>query len=341
MSGLEMRLWLGTWNVEQRFPSSVQLQECLLRGKFQCADFLALGFQEAARGILPATVPGFDLIDSYSVKGRTQNRKNTQYLFLYARRDGPLYSSSQVAGHNHHRSDIGAIWKLLPGKEYGKGGMACILKYREGSSARCVAIYSAHLDSKSAAGRAEQVDSILALSFAHQHELDAEFFMGDLNYRLRMDGALSQPVAKEVLYTLFNKDKESLQSLDSILAPGSDRPVDFPAGWKFFPEPRNTPITYKLRYDSNRRHVSHERRDVLSKGESYASHEEYDDAYNFRFDRNGRLARGKRAGVYDLGWLDRIGYRPRWGHAIRLIDSAANLRHAVSDHAFVWALFEL
>jgi hypothetical protein len=229
--------------------------------------------------------------------------------------------------------------------EYGKGSANNIITYAPngGGGAIRIVLSGAHLDSKNAAKRTAQVNgaqnSADALSVGPL-DWDVQFLMGDLNYRLNKTGnhnlaafchliALNRPL-------LFADDS---MAGDPILGAGGN--------WVFPPPVAGAPgpgagyylPTYKKRYEANA--VAAAGAAALALPANPLTN--VPALYDIKVDRNGAVKEGSREGQYDLGWLDRIGYRinGRSGRQVNHIFSGSPPDLILSDHAPVYSVFDV
>src|SRR5689334_11990278 len=82
-----MKIWMGTWNCEQQFPQTSQLEtlfsHCDNDIKHKDCDLVVLALQEAARGHAQLMLPGFHALDRLEAQGQTKNTENCQLLFVW------------------------------------------------------------------------------------------------------------------------------------------------------------------------------------------------------------------------------------------------------------------
>lgn len=306
--------------------------------------------------------------------GRGQSRavrrqlKNRQLLLAYAR-DGyndqlgrprvSLYSNTES------RTDIKS-WKknLLPAGEYGKGGSVVVLTVKRekntgASFYTAIALISSHLDSKSAPKRSQQIQDLeTAANNAAGGQFDLGFFFGDLNYRLKVGGVVpANQVTPTEFATIIRERRQQLYLRDGLdIAMGAG--TDF-QGWTF-PRPvsgnRDSNVlilpTYKREYKGNggqraRAVAAQMARNpppltAIEKCYEFSVHKNPIIGWSRPFAGNVKECEAPRAGHYDIGWLDRIGYKVQAPtiHVTRFY-SGALPDVVLSDHTCVYSVFDV
>jgi endonuclease/exonuclease/phosphatase family metal-dependent hydrolase len=331
-----MRIWLGTWNVEQQFPDQSMLDSWFNTGRKLNPDLLAFGFQEADRNGT-FTVSGYQPIREVTVNGRTKAHKNRQLLIVFQRNNWNEVVPAKVHA-GQWRKDLSTPKKKLKfWAEYGKGAAVVTLLSVEGSG--CMyAICSAHLDSKSSPERINQINQILnqAKTTAGM-EPEVLFFMGDLNYRLNAKPPIqAKQTTADNMIDAIAKNRPALLKLDSF------NPQDFPAGF-VFPDPcdgipKSAPYlpTYKRIYAGPAGVTARAAAGKLP------SRDAVRDCFALKV-KNNIVQVGERAGQYDLGWLDRIGYKVSSSHSgqVTHLCSGSCPDLVLSDHTPVYSVFDV
>ena len=340
-----MRIWLGTWNCEMQYPSRQQFITWLNHGSAGNADIIAIGLQESDRnGTI--TINGFTKLTEITVKGRTKAKSNRQVLMVFYR------NNLGVQQHNIDQRRVNLpTWKkkLKFWAEYGNGGAVAIVDFTPNLLVPAtfwrIAICSAHLDSKDALSRQNQILEILNCatnSCGGGRTWDLGFFMGDLNYRLTQGGVIGVGTTKAQLVTRFQTNLAGLFAQDGLNNSG-----DF-ANWTF-PDPCNgapgQPLylpTYKRLYKGAEGITAAGQAGNLPNGTSV------EDCFHIPVEKHTNVVKlGERAGQYDLGWLDRIGYRNRsMGVNLNVahVRSGSLGTHAdgvLSDHTPVYSVFDV
>jgi hypothetical protein len=330
-----MRVWLGTWNVEQQFPDQNMIQAWLADGQKYNPDILAFGFQEATRNGA-FSIGGYQEINEVTVKGRTKGKKNRQLLAVFQSNQWDWLVPEKIASGDWRKNLSTPKKKLKFWAEYGKG--AAVVTLLSAENAGCLfAICSAHLDSKNADERKNQISQILEQAKQTAGMVpEVIFFMGDLNYRLNAGGPIpaNQTTKSTMVDAIANKRA-------ALLAQDSFKVGDFPSGF-VFPDPcdgaPNSPPylpTYKRIYAGA----------AGATAKSSAANLPSPDAVKKCFAlkvKNDIVQVGERAGQYDLGWLDRIGYQVNTAKVrVTHLCSGSCPDLVLSDHTPVYSVFDV
>jgi endonuclease/exonuclease/phosphatase family metal-dependent hydrolase len=332
-----MKIWLGSWNVEQQFPDNSMISKWVLQsGGGQTAHVIALGFQEATRAGRINALPGYSQVAGVTVEGRTHNTKNCQNLFVFVR---TAEHSKGVGLRDQAKLDTAGVASsstttMLPIKEYGKGGAVAMVHYtpRSGGKPWRIAIFTAHLDSKKTETRQGQITTLLNL--VQDVNYDVAFLMGDLNYRVNSNTLM--PISAASMADLIGYQRLTLYAQDSFNV------NDFGGGWTF-PDPcdgaPNRPLylpTYKRHYKGEKGNAARNAVGQLPAPDAVRA------CFNIDSDKKGMVEESGRAGQFDLGWLDRIGYKVNNRSLIVnqvKCGSCADL--VLSDHTPVYSMFTI
>lgn len=321
------KIWLATWNCENQFPpadliaafvpSAVNAESPLDR-----PDVIAIGVQEGVpshgritalfgRHSAPpqwisdhvaALLRDYDAVGSHHLAGTTKGPLNYQQLGLLVRR-GVDISDLEFGDYRASFS--------------GKGGVVCTFTL----AGKRIGIMSAHLDSSSAALRKSNLIGLLQKAgsllrgdrkrnffqsrrnaSAWPDDFDVLFLMGDLNYRLKPPG---RPESANTLAAMIATDPKRLWELDTLNAALTREPI-----WLGFQFPAPMPLffpTYKREYRTRGPYnpsllfAQQERKTPAAARAAYFSH-----INPATFDQPLDIAK---RGEYDLGWLDRVGWR--------------------------------
>lgn len=350
-----MRIWLGTWNVEQQFPSLQQLQDLVNDANgspFAAAtcDVIVMCFQECARQHAVPTIGGHVAILHQTAMGQTKNQENCQALMAWEMARGVNGTINHIGGGGVNSvTERTFKRKVKFWAEYGKGSASNILWFHPNGAAAPwgIVISAAHLDSKSAAKRTVQVNNAVnaAPTVAHgAGNWDVQFLLGDLNFRL--DKTANHNLA--AFSTLVATNRRMLFGDDSM----RNDPVLGPAGNWTFPDPVQgvpgpaAPLqlpTYKRIYKPAAAAVVARNVAGLLATNPAANAQRVPQLFDLKTDSNGAVAEGGRDGQYDMGWLDRIGYRVRAGsgRTVTHVYSGSPAQLVLSDHAPVYSVFDI
>lgn len=344
-----MRIWLGTWNCEQQFPTLAQLTAWANHGGAAggagTCDLVVMTFQECARNHFVPTIGGHAPIVHLTANGQTKNVENCQSMLVWEAVRG-------VNGRVIHtgQSHVDVTERTFKRKvkfwaEYGKGSANNIIWYALPANGGVIGIVlsGAHLDSKNAQKRTAQVNgaenSAPALSNGPL-PWDVQFLMGDLNFRVNKVGnhnlASFCHMAAVQPQLLFADDS---MGADPILGAGGN--------WTFPPPIAGAPgpaaglylPTYKKRYKAAAAAAALNAAQALPANPTV----NIPALYDLETDKNGAVKEGSRAGQYDFGWLDRIGYRINGGSPRQVTHrySGSPPDLILSDHAPVYSVFEI
>src|SRR5262249_49744646 len=160
---------------------------------------------------------------------------------------------------------------------------------------------------------------------------------GDLNYRLDTGGGTT--TLKNFCWQICNQRSRlfAMDSLakDPVLGNGNPNGWVFPAPFDGAPGGRQYYYpTYKKVYKSTAG------ANALGAAQQLPNNPNVNVplVYDLKTDKDGYVKEGSREGQYDLGWLDRVGYRKRGGsqRTVTHVFSGSPVDAILSDHAPVY-----
>jgi hypothetical protein len=335
---------MGTWNCEQQFPEPSQLEtlfsHCDTAINHKDCDLVVLALQEASRGGGGRLMlPGFHALDRLEAEGQTKNTENCQLLFVWDKFTPQPNGTVVVANRLSSVVQRDLKKRIKFWSEYGKGSNTTLIEWTPvgEQTAWQLAFTGAHLDSKSAQKRSDQIaDAMNAPSTLSQNgRWDVQFMMGDLNFRVNKTGTWTLTHFVSTIYsnpeTLFAGD--SLKDNEVLRGP-----------WWHFPNPyAGAPGTgTRLQWPSYKKFYKGQQgaqaRQVVS-----ITRTTIPQIWDIKVDKDGNVKEGERAGQYDFGWLDRIGYRINGSSSrqVKLLYSGSPERLILSDHAPVYSIYEV
>jgi len=170
---------------------------------------------------------------------------------------------------------------------------------------------------------------------------DVQFMMGDLNYRLDTGGGTTK--LSTFCYRICSQ-RNVLFAADS-LAKDPTLGTGNTNGW-VFPEPcAGAPgnalyfPTYKKFYKGTAGANAQAAAMQLPANPDT----NVPLVYDLKTDKDGYVKEGSREGQYDLGWLDRVGYRVSWAmnRTVNHVYSGSPVDAILSDHAPVYSIFDV
>ncbi len=318
-----MLIWIATWNCENQAPDDTMLgdfinNEVNALPVAQKPDFIVIALQEAvniwkgdfvSQRLAKTKRLGNDYthLASSWVMGITKGTKN--YLQV-----GVLAKNGAVVTNNSTNS-------YREGME-GKGG--AYVKFRSGN--RSLGFIGAHLDSRNNTHRNSQIKGLLAkitgndpatvtdqnLIHALVNQFDVLFFMGDLNYRLTAGGQINQGITVEQIVKKIATPAGRVQLWAQDTLPNS--PLVATYGFNF-PALDHLLPTYKREYTDKVPCTTLSTllgAQPINLGPSQQGFIEGCYFKGIRSDVAVPYNVGRQA--FDVGWLDRIGYRDNGNH---------------------------
>jgi len=225
--------------------------------------------------------------------------------------------------------------------EYGKGSANVLLEWQPTLIGRSgprvepwrIAISSCHLDSKSATKRATQIQAAenAPTTLATDGRWDVQFTMGDLSFRVNN----TRPYTLNEFCTTLLNNRAELFGNDSLRQDQRLQTWEFPDPCAGAPGSAMQWPTYKKFYKGSK--------GATARGVHTPTLESIPKVWDVKLDKQGLVKEGGRAGQYDFGWLDRIGYRtnPAAGRTVRHLYSDSLWNQILSDHAPVYSIFEV
>lgn len=353
-----MIIWLATWNCENQAPNGTML------GQFIVPDFLALphnhlpvpdiivvALQEAKPlnnqfvserlALTPALGGVYTHVAEHYMNGMTKGKINYIHMGVIAHNNNVNYVQNITTG------------KYKDGLE-GKGGVYITLTYNNPPApAKRFCFIGAHLDSKDATKRDRQIRELLrtvtnsnanatdtAIAQALTANFHAVFFMGDLNYRLTSGGGIPVGTQVQTMVNLISTSvgRTQLWRQDTLNGEALSVAVDLRSILvsKFdfnFPRMDHLLPTYKREYQNQ------------TPCQALAAQVTPGNAGNLTapaqallqqcyFNNQGLTQQAiynAHRKAFDLGWLDRIGYKAALGNVqAPVVKTYDNL--TLSDH---------
>jgi endonuclease/exonuclease/phosphatase family metal-dependent hydrolase len=364
------RIFLASWNLDNvMFPPNDLVR--LLRGediRANTCDIIVLGLQEAKN-----TANCIDLFQLYTQSnnamgtaywsfqvalfGHTKTKDNYQVLAVLVNPNGPgavgLPTGYQY-GTWGEPVNTGSVKKWLRhhtiGGEEGKGGIVIAVDILHNGVARTFAFTSAHLDSRDPVRQNTECDRLEGVRAGLNPVPDVSFVMGDLNYRLNLPPVPTPPpnqgdtnfsrrmdqVAKEICSSggranLFT-NLDTLGNCHFVTQHGYTFPpprryANSVAGNYFFP-------TYKRKKNTSA---------PVSHGSTPLAVAEAKRAYGFETETRNHIeyVKESRAGQFDAGWLDRIGYKSTIGANFNIVAFDAMHDLNISDHVPIYMVVDV
>lgn len=361
---MNYRVWLTSWNCNNRKLSN---NDAVMQAWFRDAraydpDIIVIGQQEgndtAWNRLNAAGLPNYRKVNHSTLDGFAGGAYIHQYLTVMVRQTIPRAEVDTVAAKRKH------MGKGINVLGQNKGGCLSVVSVGQAN----ILFITCHLESKDNTNtvRARQIRDLVAAGRAlcvneAGAEPNAIFMMGDFNYRLE-HGSRNGPVrwTNRNLAEMIVYDRESLYLKDTfkdptnVLCPFHN--IQGVGPW-VFPEPRLNGQLWPLTYKWNPREpnpMNYERtlappagylpgcnwqNDNHRQDLNYRAHVKraYDTCIKFK-DKDPGLdapAEGKRAGEYDIGWLDRIGYCANIQNPLSSVDHVSFRPCNLISHEFL------
>lgn len=345
---MAIRLWIASWNCENQAPDDKMLDDFIVNDVKKLLprdqpDLIVIGLQEATKNSLingkfvserlakhKRLGTQYDHVNSISIKGVTKGHLNYIQMGILQKKysgDNPNQGRIYSIQEGSYKDSIG-----------GKGGVFVKLVYSDNTlnidpqtiadlnnCELSLCFINAHLDSNNNQKRDQEITELLRkctnldsgtdaakIRQSLDNQFNSVFFMGDLNYRLAEGTGISHQtttVGKMVSLIETEQGRKTLVTLDTFC---NSSLVDEKQYGFTFPSVAHLLPTYKRNYKDRTANNP-----CLQLANKFAENQQNQqnlrdlirDCY-FPGQQDSELVKyNSKRDAFDLGWLDRIGYR--------------------------------